>query len=373
MFVNFDIILSDCYIICIRGCSLTKTSCLVHENESSLLSTSTMTSQKYLTELITNKRVYKPSVDDLKKIQIQGIGQFIYDKLNTNKFKASKSPKELEEKIKFKINYCLEQRIPIHITVPFGGYKKWQLPTYPLPDWSEVFAISLLIDYLTPIATMYKYGVILEFFSDEIFVSRMNNYPQADLNNYNDQFSQLVEWFKKVAPSGMVLKSSKIRDQISQEEILKRFDAEIIKLKDKWNDLPEKERDYRIAKSERNYKGDLSKLNKSEKDKILLESTLVHDAFIFGDWETDVPWAFDKDMIAVGYRYTGTWGIHIRSTRSSTVQFWIGIGALIKRDEDFVPTSLTYKQYLEFKDKLTNEHVDIFPKTFTNLQKIPIV
>mgnify|MGYP001609901814 CR=1 FL=1 len=128
-----------------------------------------------------------------------------------------------------------------------------------------------------------------------------------------------------------------------------------------------------MKKSERNYKGDLSKLREAEKDKILLESTLVHDAFIFGDWDRDVSWAFDELMIPVGFRYTGSWGIHLKSTRSSTVQFWIGIGSIIERNGEYIPTSFTYDQYLKVKPKLNYHEISLFPSSFKNLSKIAIL
>ena len=332
-----------------------------------------MDANKYLQTYVTNKKGYQLTEEDNKKVQIQGVYQFVYDKLNSSKYRASKMPEELDSKVKQKIKYCLTNSLPIHISVPFGGYKKWQFPTYPNPDWSEVFAISLLIEYLSPVAAGYEKGVVLEFFSDEIFIARMNNYPQGDLDSYNDQFANLVSWFNRCIPKNFVLKSSKIRDQISAKELNKRFDNEIVKLRKTWDSLPEKEKAYRLAKSERNYQGNLSKLNKDESKKILLESTMVHDAFIFGDWENGVPWAFDKDMIAIGYRYTGTWGIPLRSSRSSTVQFWIGLGALINKNISFVPTSLSYNQYLDNIKNLSHKKITIFPKYFTNLQSIPVL
>ncbi len=176
--------------------------------------------------------------------------------------------------------------------------------------------------------------------------------------------------FPNIYQKNISVKCSKIRDQISQAELMQRFDVEIEKQRNQWNQLPEDQKNYRLEKSERNYKADLSSLPIDEKNKILLESTLVHDAFIFGDWETGVPWAFGEKMIPIGFRYTGTWGIHLRSSVSSTVQFWIGIGALKKRKDSLLPTILTYQQYLENKSNLTNTQVNIIPLPNPNLQSI---
>lgn len=333
----------------------------------------TMDINKYLKDLVTTISEYKLSDEEKKTITFEGIQKYIFNKLNSSKYKASSMSEALEQKVKDKIQKSVKQKKPIHITVPFGGYKKWQLPTYPYPDWSEVFYLALLRDYLSPIVAGYDNGVLLEFFSDEIFVSRMNNISQKDLDEYNEQFSEIVKWFSNYLPSNFEIKSSKIRDFISQEEILKRFEKDINKFREEWSGLPEKERNFRLKKSERNYKGDLSKLSKPEKDKILLESTLVHDAFIFGDWDKDTPWAFGELMIALGNRYTGSWGIHVKSTRSSTNQFWVGVGVLKGKNGDFIPSSLTYNQYIELQPKLKEERVDLFPKEFKNLRSAFVI
>lgn len=319
-----------------------------------------MDANTYLQKLVTTIPNYKLSDEEQKIIKLEGIEKYIYRKVTSTKFRASALPQVLDEKIKRIISESVRDSKPIHFSVPFGGYKKWQLPTYPLPDWAEVFNLVLMRDYLSPIAAAYKPGVILEYFSDEIFVARMNNYPQEDLDKYNEAFTELVHNFQQYCPANMQLKSSKIRDQISQEELMKRFDKEIAKLRSQWDKLPKEEREYRLKKSERNYKADLSKLPKKEKLAKLLESTLVHDAFIFGDeWEEGVPWAFAPHMIPIGFRYTRTWGIHLRSSRSSTVQFWIGIGVLKKKGDEFVPGILTYGQCLDKPDMFKVSEVSI--------------
>ncbi len=328
--------------------------------------------QEYLQQLITTIPAYSLLEKEQKTIQFEGIEKYIYQKISSSKFKASSIPLELDIKIKQNIHQSVTENLPIHFTIPFGGYKKWQLPSYPLPDWAELFNLILMRDYVAPIAAAYQPGVIIEYFSDEIFISRMNNYPQADLDQYNAEFKNLVTWFSQYLPKNVTIKCSKIRDQISQEELMKRFDVSIEKLRTEWNTLSNNEQQYRLNKSLRNYKADLSTLPVDEKNKILLESTLVHDAFIFGDWETGVPWAFGEKMIPIGFRYTGTWGLHLRSSASSTVQFWIGIGALKKHTGGFSPTILTYQQYLQKNASLRKSAIELIPLDNSNLNTILI-
>ena len=135
-----------------------------------------------------------------------GPKELIYQKLTTKKFRSHSLPYELEEEVKKKINTTVENNQPIHITVPFGGYKLWRLPTSPNPDWSEVFNILQLRNYLISITKFYKPGVILEYFSDEIMVARMNNIPQNDLDNYTNNVQKIIDVIRKTLPKNFILK-----------------------------------------------------------------------------------------------------------------------------------------------------------------------
>ena len=157
---------------------------------------------------------------------------------------------------------------------------------------------------------------------------------------------------QQFCPSNVMLRYTKIRDEISQTEVLKRFDKAIIELKDKWANMPTEELNMQLAKSNRNYKSDLGVTPSKE---ILLNSALVHDAFIYSEWDFDTKWAFREDMLPIGFCYTGKWGLHLKSSPSSTVQFWVGYGILEKTQSAYIPKILTYKQFLKIQDKLVTE------------------
>ena len=325
-----------------------------------------MNVQNFIDDYVKHIPVYTQSSSDLKKLQFSGLKSLIYDKLTLSKYRSSTIPVELQQKTREKINYCVTSNLPIHITVPFGGYKKWQLPTAPHIDFSEVFNLLQLREYLAPIAAIYKNGVILEYFSDEIFVSVMNNIPQVDIDIYNNEFVILIDFLKPYFPKNFQCKFSKIRDFISPEEIFKRFDEIKKDLREKWKSLNHDEQQRRLSKARRNYKGDAD-------EQTIFESNLTHDAFIFGDWDAGIPWAFDKDMIAIGFRYTKTWGIPLMSSRSSATQFWVGTGAIKVINKECVPTIITYEQYLKTTPLLKTCVVSLFPKTLPALQQLPVI
>ena len=89
--------------------------------------------------------------------------------------------KELTEE---RVDNILKSNLPFLFCFCFGGYKHFWSPTYPEPDWAEIFSIKFLMEYILPIAKVYNHGVNLEFESEEVAISNMNNVPQDDLDKY---------------------------------------------------------------------------------------------------------------------------------------------------------------------------------------------
>ena len=304
----------------------------------------------------------------IKNDQVRRNSKFILNKLNSSQYKASSIPKSLFEKISKSIDLTIKHQNPIHNSIPFGGFKKHQLPSYPYPDWSEIFTILQIYNYVLPIAEAYSKGVIIDFWSDELFISKMNNLRQTDIDKYNNCFKQILIYFNKFTRPNIKFKFSKIRDHISQEEIFKRFEKTKITLKREWYSYTKEVQEKKLKKAERNYNQDWTNVTLEEKRSILFQSNLIHDAFILGDWDKDIHWAFDEDMIPVGFCYTGDWGIHIKSTPTSTNQFWVGIGAIKTVNNIIYPTSLTYNQFNNLN--VQKVKISVFPKEFNNLDYI---
>lgn len=316
-----------------------------------------MNSEEFIHKKVFSFSQHKLTKEEEKMIQLNGVEKYIYSKIASTKYRSKKVPKKLAGFIRSIIKLAIEKGEQITISVPFGGYKKWQYPSAPNVDWAEVFNIRYLIEYLSPISAVYKPGVVLHYFSDEIFISRMNDISQTDIDTYNNEFANLCNHFNELTPKKLQVKFSKIRDFISQKELMKRLDKAIEKLELEWHTLAEEVKKARLAKSERNFKCDLSKQTQKEKYEILKQSTLVHDAFIFGDWDEGVHWAFESNMIPIGFRYTGEWGIQLRSSRGSAVQFWVGYGVLEKRDGKFIPRIYSYKKFKQVEKQLCNVKV----------------
>lgn len=325
---------------------------------------------KYLNDQLSTFPQPELTLKEKRLMNDGHVGEYILRKLMTQRFRTKAISCILMDEIVRKVTKSVKNGKPIYLTVPFGGYKLWKYPTFPNLDWAEVFNIIQLRNYLAPIVAVYRPGVVLEYWSDEIMVSRTNNYPQTDLDRYNGQFSDLIAWWRGYLPENFQVRYSKIRDQISYDEYWRRMKADLKKVEGDWENLSEEIKNVRMKKSERNYHGNL---NEKNKEVLLKDGALCHDAFIFGDWKKDIPWAFDDHMIALGFRYTGDWGIPVKSSQSSVCQFWVGIGVLKKREDRYVKSILTHSQWEKVCDQVKYCDVGLFPTEFKSLQKIPVL
>lgn len=329
-----------------------------------------MTTSNFLTKLITNKNDYPLSDEDKKTIQREGIKKFIYNTLNSSKYRAQATSEDYLKKIVDKIDLCVNCQVPIHLTLPFGATKNPYLPTAPGIDWAEVFNIAYLHEYLNPIAKAYKYGIVLEYISVGVFEERVNRISQRDINLYDKQFMGLIKFYQKFLPKNFKLIYSRVTDKVPAREAVRRIDLKIIELRRNWNGQPQEVRDRKLFRAQRNC---IYNPHTKNIQTVLLNSALGHDAFCSECWTTEnAPWD-EKDMITLGHNYTTGWAIHVRSTRGSSVNFWSGMGALIKRDGEYIPTVLSPKQFEEYKSKIKHEKVNLFAKTSLGLSMLPVL
>jgi len=326
----------------------------------------------YIKNLIETVPTYTLTNDDKKCIQFEGIEKYIYNKLASSKFRNSAIPEKLADSMKKSIKHCVTNMLPIHIMFPFGAYKRWNLPSHPGIDFAEVFNMALLREYLAPIAAGYEHGVILHYYSVELFVERNNHIPQNNINFYEHEFLELIAVFTKYLPQNMQFKFTNLREEISQQEAMKAVDIKVEELRKNWINLPEKDKELKIKRAKVNCMVDP---NSTDYEKVILEAVFVHDAFSSQCWDKGgkVVWITGPDMITIGNSYTGSWGIHIKSSQSSRVNFWVGIGALQRQDSKLLPTILSYEQFLEINDSKLIEKISYFRNTFSNLNKILVI
>lgn len=327
-----------------------------------------MQTEDFITSYIKNKEDYELGPEEEKAIKFEGVNKFVFNKLNSSKYRASSTSEDYLAKIKDKINLSINHGIPIHAVLPFGATKNPYLVTAPGVDWGETFNIAYIREYLSPIATAYKYGVILEYISVGVFEEKVNRISQKDIDLYDKEFTKLIGFYQKYLPKNFQLRYSRVGDLFDKKELERLIDLKKNELRKKWYEQPKEVIERKLFRAKRNCVYDPKDKNL---DSILLESALGHDSFCSEVWTSDVaPWD-RKNMITLGHNYTSGWAIHVRSTPGSSVNFWSGIGVLETRNSGYLPTILSPLQYKEVSNKIKSVKVGVFSEKYSNLGNIP--
>ncbi len=318
-----------------------------------------MTTQEYLEKRLKEVSTYKPSEEDFKVVQFEGIEAYIYRKLKSKKFRKTSIDADSEKRIKEAIALNVKAGKPIKFTYPFGAYKLWRLPSHPNVDWSEFFVIAYVIEYIAPILAMYEPGVEFIFSSDDVCIELIDNYPREELDAYNESFNNLLKEFRKYIPNNLNISLVQIVPDVYNRE---EYDKEIQELYDvrKAQGFTDEQRAGMMQKMELHFRAkgakDYGELNQEEKIKVWEDLTFWSDAYL----KLSKRRAFDRadDAIVVFSKKIAN-AIDIGSTRVSKTSFWVGIGVLETLDGKFFERILSVKQWESTKDRAEEEKISL--------------
>lgn len=246
-----------------------------------------------------------------------------------------------------KLIYSFENKKPIIFVFGFGGYKNYNSPSFPEVDYSELFHMKYMTEFLWPIIKTYKYGVNFEYESEEISIS-FNNVPQETTDRYTDSFKKLLDYFiKNVEKQNNVKLNYKLvmaRDMYKKEDLYKKMKEYYPSMLEKFNKLSAEEKEIWLKRARTNFliKGakDYSKLSIKELNDKIIEARVNNECFLAADYDLRIDFWERKNAISL----FGTWGktpcaspvdagLHLKSTKSSNTDFWIGTG-VFKLDEN---------------------------------------
>src|SRR5687767_1656331 len=179
-----------------------------------------MTAQEYI--LSTLQELAQP-------IQMEGIGNTpledaIYAKVMSKKFRKLKADDETVSMVKGAIELAIKEKKPVVISVVFGGNKLWRLDEAPEIDWAEVFSAVYFLRWMKSIASVYEYGAVLEYYSEDVVVEALNNVPRAQTDRHSETFISMLEWLKQYIPKGV---SVNYRRYGEDYDDLRDFDVEL--------------------------------------------------------------------------------------------------------------------------------------------------
>jgi hypothetical protein len=340
------------------------------------------TAQNFLSNLFRKITPYVLSEEDLKKVSRDKVS-FILEKIERKRFRR-KLTENTKQKIKEKAIQSLKENKPLHFTIPFGGYKHYWNLSYPEPDWAELFNFRFLTEYVLPILTIYKPGVIIEYISEDLIINRMNNYPRKGLEKHSQIFRRLIEWYKQYAPSNLQIKYFRAGDRCNKNKIIKEIEKVLPERILAFNKLSDEEKSKEIHRSIRSImwdgEKDLALLNESERNKRIIESRLIELAY----YETEAKpeflgnYLWDDNHICICFSFGLSpdnvfKDLTLASNFGSIVDYWIGRGILEYRNGKFTPRTISKNQYQELKINLEEVNIDPQLLPFRDFQSIEVL
>ncbi len=221
----------------------------------------------------------------------------------------------------------------------FGGNKLWRFEEAPEIDWAELFSFTYFAQWARLIASVYKPGVIFEYFSQDISVERLNNVPRSETDKYSETFRSMLKFVKPYLPENIKFIYTRHYDLFKNpDDYYKEIEeAKQQLLKENNGKFPEMTESMKAA-TELNVK------LKPEQDKD-------------PQWKEKVEWEHQAIFITPTLKKVSDdpekiWtcptyysdSVVTGSTKRSYAKFWAGVGALQREGESFAELVLTPRQ-----------------------------
>ena len=291
----------------------------------------------------------------------------ILNRLFSRKWSRKAQYEEAKKYTEEKVDNILNKNLDFLFCFCFGGYKHFWSPTYPEPDWAEIFTIKYLMEYVLPIAETQNNNVKIEFESEEVALTYMNNTPQEGMDKYNDAFKKLINYVNEKTKYPIDLSVVLARDFYDKEELLNKMYDYLPEVQERFNNLDDYEKEIRLKRAETNImwdgKENLTNISGEEKKQFIYNSRTLNEAFLDIDYELRGKEYFEKENLipllgSFGLGAGGELWLHLASNKSSLVDFWAGIGILEVRDDKIIEKTISKKQFDLIKDDLKRIKLD---------------
>ncbi len=265
--------------------------------------------------------------------------EHIYKAVMSKKFrKYSCTPKQ-QSGIRVAIALNVAKKQPIQFIFPFGAYKLWRLAETPEPDWAELFALMYYTRWLKQIADSYDPGVEFVFSSDEIIVERMNNISKEETAAYAAGLNKLFLFLAKRTPPNIRFSLFPIGSLYTELE----FESDLVARSDEYmrqnggyRELPEDER--------RSIELNVRLLPGQDQDPLWREKIdVIHNSY-YAVLDRKPYLSAPEKIMVFPTPLTGYTCIATGTTKKSIAKFWVGVGALQKRDDSYIETILSPSQ-----------------------------
>ncbi len=326
-----------------------------------------MNTRQIVNDYINNKLL------NVNNLQTELNGTMI-DRLFAKKFRKYSIAPDVKVSVGEKLANILEKKLPLTFVPSFGGYKHWWCPTYPTIDWAEIFNMKFMLEYLSPIYVNYKDNkTTIEYESEEIILSELNNVPQSGLDEYTRTFRLACNYFNELLKNKVELKLSLAREQykdynFDKQKLLNRINEMLPEYTARFESYDEEDKQRRIQKARTNFKldgvVDYTALSDNEKEELYKQSRILNETFLDADFEVRGNDFFEKEnniplLFSFGLGPGGEAWLHIGSSHSSMTDFWAGTGVLeLREDGSIIERILSRNQYESIKDDLVEVEVE---------------
>lgn len=295
----------------------------------------TMTAQEYIEHEL--KKLAEPiRMEDTGTTPIEDA---IFAKVMSKKFRKLKADETAVSITKEAIKIAVKENKPVAVNCIFGGNKLWRLEESPEIDWAELFNVIYMARWLKSIASVYKPGAWLEYYSEDVVLEAMNNLPKEETDQYSETFRTMLEWLKQYLPDSIFITYRRYAEDYEKYE---DFLAELESAKDKvfkelGNKLPELN-EHAKAATEMNVRllpGQADDPLWREKAELIhksIERTKTMERYL-----SDPQYIQSCPTYFEGCITTG-------STKKSYAKFWVGVGAIEESDKGYNAVILTPKQ-----------------------------
>ncbi len=315
----------------------------------------------HINDILINFPKYTITQEDKKLIETDK-ALWITKKLFRKKFRKTKIYETTFNDILKKVTHSIENNIPIQLVILFGWYKHFWNESHPFVDRAEFFNIKFMSELVSPVLEIHTPGIKLDYASEDIIITKMNNYPRSSLNKYAKSFQQLINTFSQYFPSNFSIKYTRTGEMYDTQKLLSEVEKRLPESRNERNKLSETEQKLSVHRSKRSImrdgEEDRTQLNEQEKKQKIIESRLVEQLFyiiedeLIGEyyyWNEHIPLVLSRGLSDENIFHRLTLG----STSSCVVDFWIGRGILEIRDNKIIPKIVSKTQYEKIKNNIT--------------------
>lgn len=321
-----------------------------------------MKAQDYI--ISTLKKLKEPlQVDQPSQ---ESLEDAIYTKVMSKKFRKLKPGEEAVKLTKQAIKIFVEENKPVRIFELFGGNKLWRFEEAPEVDWAELFSLTYFVHWCRLIASIYKPGVIFEYFSQDVSVKSLNNLPRSKTDKYSETFRSLIKFVEPYLPPNVKITYTRHYELFKNpnEYYTELEEAKKIVLKRNGGKLPQLT-DAMKAATELNVKLKPGQADDPQwREKVELEHQAIFETKTLKKISDDPAkiWTcptYYPDSVVTG------------STKRSYAKFWAAVGVLKPEGDSFAQLVLTPNQ-LETA-KFSWEDMNIKGLQGKNFKKIRIL